>query len=100
MYYFISNIYNFLKKIRLRWHREIGLLDRNYRQWIPRRPICEPGGRGFVSVGLKEIRPAIILFLIMIGVSIFLLLCEIILKRVLQFYSTPPKVAKKKIFLK
>lgn len=44
---------------RLRWLRETGHIDCIQRRWIPRKPPCE-GSLGFNSIGLTEVKPAII----------------------------------------
>lgn len=44
---------------RLRWQREVGLVDRIAKIWVPQKPKCESSVGGFVSVGLTEARPAL-----------------------------------------
>lgn len=71
------------------WLREIGLLDREHRRWIPRKPECGSGGRGFVTVGLTEINPAIILLIAGNAISVAIFLTEKIIKWILNQYKNP-----------
>lgn len=48
----------FARGLRLRWQREVGLMDRFRRVWMSARPKCDEGGGGFVSVGLADVLPA------------------------------------------
>lgn len=43
---------------RLRWQREVGLMDRYRRIWMSKKPKCDAGSGGFVSVGLVDVLPA------------------------------------------
>lgn len=53
-------------------------MKRDELRWIPKKPKCEGGRRNFVSVGLDEVKPAIILLLIAYVLSILLSIIEII----------------------
>ncbi|XP_022814472.1 glutamate [NMDA] receptor subunit 1-like [Spodoptera litura] len=44
---------------RLRWQREVGLMDRARHMWLVSRPRCEAAGTGFVSIGLIDVLPAL-----------------------------------------
>lgn len=61
---------------RLKWMKETGLMKRDELRWIPRKPDCE-GGRGFLSVGLGDTKPAAFLLLIGYASSVILLVLEI-----------------------
>lgn len=74
--YLNKEIRLFSNFLRLRWQREIGLIDRTQRQYIFRKPPCEKNGRMFISVGLDEIRPAITLLVIGTAVSFIIMLVE------------------------
>nr|XP_026501542.1 glutamate receptor ionotropic, kainate 4-like [Vanessa tameamea] len=50
--------YRDLLGARLRWQREVGLMDRFRRVWMCARPKCDAGRGGFVSVGLMDVLPA------------------------------------------
>ncbi|XP_023934974.2 ionotropic receptor 75a-like [Bicyclus anynana] len=50
--------YRDLLGARLRWQREVGLMDRFRRIWMSSRPKCDAGSGGFVSVGLVDVLPA------------------------------------------
>lgn len=57
--------------------RESGILDRIHRRWLPRKPPCE-GGIGFNSIGLTEVRPALMLLLFGFGAAFVVLLLELL----------------------
>ncbi|CAH2107908.1 unnamed protein product [Euphydryas editha] len=50
--------YKELLGARLRWQREVGLMDRFRRVWTSARPQCDAGRGGFVSVRLADVLPA------------------------------------------
>lgn len=62
---------------RLRWQRENGLMNKSKRRWFPKKPICEGGTRGFLTVGLQEVKPALELLAIGTGASLFIMIIEI-----------------------
>lgn len=55
-------------------------MKRDELKWIPKKPDCEGGRRGFMTVGLNEIKPAAVLLLIGYGVSVVFLIAEILQK--------------------
>lgn len=69
-------------------------------RWIPKKPDCEGSRRGFNSVGLTEVKPAVYLLLFGYGLSIALLISEILrgtfknLNKNLQF-KNPSLIHKK-----
>lgn len=63
---------------RIHWQREVGLINREQKRWIPKKTECEDRGRGFVTVGIGEIYPALKMLLIGMILSIFLLICEVV----------------------
>lgn len=65
---------------RLRWLREVGIIDRIHRRWIPRKPPCE-GSLGFNSIGITEVKPALILWLVGFVSSLVVLCIECLLHR-------------------
>lgn len=67
---------------RIRWLREVGLMNRVHRQFIPSKPRCEAGSRKFVSVGITEIRPAVLFFAIGMLTSFIIMLLEAIYVKV------------------
>lgn len=79
--------------IRLRWQREIGLIDRTHRHWIPQKPQCEGGGRGFVSVGLTEVHPAVMLLVFGAAASFGVMIIEIIFKMFMMKMEKSHKLA-------
>lgn len=73
--------------IRLRWQREIGLLDRIQKIWAPQKPKCESGNSGFVSVGTTEVMPAIQAFMYGAGFAIGLFILELVNKNYRYWWS-------------
>lgn len=51
------------------------------RRWFPKKPICEGGARGFQTVGLQEVKPAIIFYVVGIAVAFGIMLLEVIYLR-------------------
>lgn len=66
---------------RIRWQREIGLINKEQRRWIPKNPECGTGGRGFLTVGLMEVDLAIKMLVIGTLFSAFLLFCKLLYNR-------------------
>ncbi|XP_031620817.1 glutamate receptor ionotropic, delta-2-like isoform X2 [Contarinia nasturtii] len=77
--------YKELVKRRLRWQRENGLMNKYKRRWFPKKPICEGGARGFMTVGLQEVKPALYLLLIGTSLSLAFLLLEIVIYYLIRF---------------
>jgi hypothetical protein len=42
------------------WLREVGLVDREDKRWYYQKPRCETAGQNFVSVGIQEFYPALV----------------------------------------
>lgn len=55
-------------------------MKRDEIQWIPKKPNCEGGLRGFMTVGLGEIKPAIIFLLIGYGLAVLIFVAENLLR--------------------
>ncbi|XP_055300052.1 glutamate receptor ionotropic, kainate 2-like [Sitodiplosis mosellana] len=72
--------YNELIRQRIKWQKEIGLMKRDELRWIPTKPDCKGGLSGFVTVGLNEIKPAVILMLFGYGLSLLVLGVEILFR--------------------
>lgn len=62
---------------RLKWMKETGLMKRDELRWIPKKPDCEGGGRGFLTVGLGDTKPAALLLLIGYASSVIIFFIEI-----------------------
>lgn len=62
---------------RLKWMKETGLMKRDELRWIPKKPDCEGGGRGFLTVGLGDTKPAAFLLLIGYLSSVIIFFVEI-----------------------
>lgn len=77
--------------------REIGIIDCIHRRWFPRKPPCE-GSLGFNSIGLTEVRPALILLLFGFGAAIGALFLEIIYKAVQEKYHINIARTKRRVF--
>ncbi|XP_031622981.1 uncharacterized protein LOC116340566 [Contarinia nasturtii] len=84
--------YKELIRQKVKWQKEIGLMKRDELRWIPKKPNCEGGRRDFVSVGLSEIKPAIIMLLMAYVISAFLSIIEVIFHQL----QTQCKQSKKK----
>lgn len=77
---------------RLRWHREIGLIDAVKRRFILKKPICEDGGRGVITVSLNDVQPAINFLLFGTVTSFSILLCEHMFSRLLSRFIDDVKL--------
>lgn len=51
-------------------------MNRVKRRWFPKKPNCEAGVRGFMTVGIAEVKPALLFLLMGMGVSFFILFIE------------------------
>ncbi|XP_001352911.3 uncharacterized protein Ir75d [Drosophila pseudoobscura] len=72
--------YKELMRRQLRWQREVSLMNREDRKWIPQKPKCESGMGGFVSIGITECRYALGIFGCGAAASFGVFLWEFILK--------------------
>lgn len=66
---------------RIRWQRENGLMNKQKRRWFPKKPICEGGARGFTTVGIQEVKPALYLLVFGTLFSILLMFVELFAHR-------------------
>lgn len=64
---------------RLKWLREIGIIDVIQRRWVPRKPPCE-GSLGFNSIGITEVKPALMVLAFGFALSLATMLGEVICK--------------------
>ncbi|XP_065720453.1 probable glutamate receptor isoform X2 [Drosophila suzukii] len=78
--------YKELIRRQLRWQREVSLVNREERKWIPQKPKCEGGVGGFVSIGITECRYALGIFGCGAAASFGLFLFEFIFKHFKQVY--------------
>jgi len=62
---------------RMRWLREVGMVQRTNMRWSHRKPVCESGGTDFSSIGLTEIMPLLVFFTYGIIISVLLVFLEI-----------------------
>ncbi|KAJ8731049.1 hypothetical protein PYW08_002462 [Mythimna loreyi] len=69
--------YRELFATRLRWQREVGLMDRERRIWLVSRPRCEASGGGFVSIGIIDVLPALQVLALGAFISVVLLASEV-----------------------
>lgn len=53
-------------------------MKRDELRWIPKKPGCEGGRRGFITVGLGEVKPATFLLFIGYGLSMLFFVAEIL----------------------
>lgn len=70
---------------RLRWQREVGIMNREHRKWMPQKPQCLGNTGGFISVSLTECYPALIILLIGIAISFTFLAIENIVYFILNY---------------
>lgn len=61
-------------------------MNRAKRRWFPKKPICEGGVRGFITIGIAEVKPALLFLLIGMGVSFAILLIECLAKIISNQY--------------
>lgn len=66
----------------MKWQKETGLMRREEIRWIPKKPDCEGGRRGFMTVGLGEIKPAIYLLCIGYALSALIFISELLFRNV------------------
>jgi hypothetical protein len=66
------------------WLREVGLIDREDKRWFYHKPKCETAGQNFVSVGIQEFYPALVVLAYGIIGSIGILVIEILFFNRLQ----------------
>jgi hypothetical protein len=64
--------------------REVGLVDREDKRWFYHKPKCESAGQNFVSVGLQEFYPVLVVLGYGIIGSIGILVVEILFFKRLQ----------------
>lgn len=90
------SLINFIS-FRLIWIREIGIMDCIRRRWFPRKPPCE-GSLGFNSIGLTEVRPALLLLLFGFVATISVLLIEILYNKFQKKHQKKIAHPKKRLF--
>ncbi|XP_028169804.1 ionotropic receptor 75a-like isoform X1 [Ostrinia furnacalis] len=73
--------YRELFAVRLRWQREVGLIERSRRIWLAARARCDAAGAGFISVRLSDVLPAVQVLLYGTLFAVVLLFIEIAVKR-------------------
>lgn len=79
---------------RLKWMKETGLMKRDELRWIPKKPDCEGGGRGFMTVGLGDTKPAAFLLLIGYASSVIIFFVEILYRK-FQSHCSETKIDEK-----
>lgn len=68
-------------------------------RWISKRPECEGGRRGFLTVGLIEIKPAIYLLLIGYAISSLICIAEYLLPKIVSSLNIINQANKKPIVM-
>ncbi|XP_069681535.1 ionotropic receptor 75a-like [Periplaneta americana] len=63
---------------RVRWYREVGLLDRLFKIWMPQKTKCVSNSGGFVSVSLTEFYPAVLVLEYGTALAVAILLLEVL----------------------
>ncbi|KAJ4445582.1 hypothetical protein ANN_12263 [Periplaneta americana] len=77
-------------KERTCWLREVGLVDRENRRWFYQKPKCETAEQNFVSVGIQDFYPALVVMAYGAVFSIGMLIMEVIYYRKKEFPSCVP----------
>lgn len=54
-------------------------MNKYKRRWFPKKPDCDSGVRGFLTVGLQEVKPALVLLCIGNGLAFALLVMEMLI---------------------
>lgn len=57
-------------------------MNRVKRRWFPKKPVCEGGARDFITIGIAEVKPALVFLLMGMGVSFAILLLELLNKMI------------------
>ncbi|XP_069702766.1 glutamate [NMDA] receptor subunit 1-like [Periplaneta americana] len=66
---------------RILWMREVGILGREEKRWYYQKPKCESGGQNFVSVGIQDFYPTLVILAYGILLSVGFLVVEAIHNR-------------------
>ncbi|EDW04792.1 GH23804 [Drosophila grimshawi] len=80
--------YKELFRRQLRLQREVSLVNREERKWIPQKPKCESAVGGFISIGLTDCRYAFVFFVCGAAISVSLLLLELLCKHRRRIHAT------------
>nr|CAD7267200.1 unnamed protein product [Timema shepardi] len=59
---------------RLRWLREVGMINREWKRWVTEKPRCDTHYSGFISVGIEDFYPA--LLVLTYGIPCSLVACN------------------------
>ncbi|XP_068084829.1 ionotropic receptor 75a-like [Anabrus simplex] len=73
----------------LRWQRETGLINRELKRWTTSKPECANRDASFVSVGLQEFSPVLMVLFVGIGISITLFIVENLVFNLQKCHSKP-----------
>lgn len=57
-------------------------MNREQAKWFPKKPKCENIPSNFTPIGIVEIRPALVIFVIGVGVAFTIFLIEIAINKV------------------
>ncbi|XP_021930485.1 glutamate receptor 1-like [Zootermopsis nevadensis] len=63
---------------RVHWYRNVGLLDRLFKIWMPQKATCGSNAGGFVSVSLTEFYPALMVLQYGTAFSVVILVLEVL----------------------
>lgn len=55
-------------------------MNRAKRRWLPKKPVCEGGARDFITIGIAEVKPALVFLLMGMCVSFAILILELLTK--------------------
>lgn len=64
-------------------------MNKYKRKWFPKKPICDAGSREFQTVGLQEVKPALLFLGIGTGISLFMMIGEILYRSIANRMRKP-----------
>lgn len=70
--------------LRLHFQRENGLMQRQLARGIAKKPVCENNANKVTSVGLIEIRPALLIFIFGHCAALMIFFIEIICQKIIK----------------
>ena len=65
----------------VRWLKECGISDREYKYWVAQKPKCSGNVEGFTSVRLQDIVPALLVFWYGVVLAAVTLVLEVLYKQ-------------------
>lgn len=88
---FFLDVSRVIMYFRLKWIREVGLMNLVERQWSLRKPPCI-GNLGFNSIGITEVKPALMVLCFGFSLAFFMMIIELIHNAALKYKYRRSKV--------